>query len=127
MSKSTSLLFSISKKDFDIQHFCCGGKGGQKQNKTASGTRIVHIASGAVGESREERSQIQNTKIAFRRLTESKRFKTWVKVEAGARLLGFQNIQKKIDDMVKLENIKIEVIEDGEWIKEKQCHAKNKK
>lgn len=111
------LLFTLTKKDFDVQHFCCGGKGGQKQNKTASGTRIVHSASGAVGESREERSQAQNTKIAFKRLVNTSRFKTWLRMEAGAKMLGFQNIEKLIDSMVSESNLKIEIQdEEGNWI-----------
>lgn len=48
------LLFSLTKKDFRIETFRSGGKGGQHQNKTDSGVRIVHLESGAVGESREE-------------------------------------------------------------------------
>ena len=59
------LLFSLTKKDFVVETFRAGGKGGQKQNKTDSGVRIKHPASGAVAESREERSQHQNKKIAF--------------------------------------------------------------
>jgi protein subunit release factor B len=33
-------LFSITKKDFKIQTFRSGGKGGQHQNKTNSGVAI---------------------------------------------------------------------------------------
>ena len=62
------LLFSVTKKDFELQFFRAGGKGGQKQNKTSSACRIVHKASGATGESREQRQQIANKKLAFQRL-----------------------------------------------------------
>ena len=54
------LLFTIRKKDFEIQTFRSGGKGGQHQNKTDSGVRIIHKASGAVGESRNDKSQHRN-------------------------------------------------------------------
>jgi len=76
---SKELLFSITKKDFDVQTFRCGGHGGQKVDKTSSGVRIIHKESGAIGESREERSQTMNKRIAFKRLAESPAFISWHK------------------------------------------------
>lgn len=61
-------LFSLTPKDFEGQTSRAASKGGQHQNKTDSAVRIVHRASGARAESREERSQHQNRRIAFRRL-----------------------------------------------------------
>lgn len=69
------LLLSVTAKDCEWDYFRAGGKGGQKQNKTSSGARCRHRASGAVGESREERSQLQNRKKAFRKMAESEKFK----------------------------------------------------
>ena len=57
-----------------MQHFRSGGKGGQNQNKRDTGTRVIHHPSGARGESREERSQLQNKRAAFKRMVESKAF-----------------------------------------------------
>lgn len=71
-----TLLFSITKKDLEIQTFRAGGKGGQNQNKRDSGVRVIHKASGARGESREHRGQLENKRAAFRRMTETKEFKT---------------------------------------------------
>jgi protein subunit release factor A len=104
------LLFSITKKDFRVDTFRSGGKGGQKQNKTESGVRITHIDSGAVGESREERSQLQNKKNAFRRLIETKRFKAWHKLKTSEVLLNLQSIDKVVDKMMDEKNIKIEYL-----------------
>ena len=104
------LLFSITRKDFRVDTFRSGGKGGQHQNKTESGVRITHIDSGAVGESREERSQLQNKKNAFRRCIESKRFKTWHKIRTSEALLNLQSIDKAVDEMMKESNIKIEYL-----------------
>ena len=72
------LLFTLSKEkgDFVVETFRCGGKGGQNVNKVETGVRIKHPASGAVGESREERTQGQNKKIAFDKLIKSKKFQT---------------------------------------------------
>lgn len=72
------LLFSVKKEDLLIQNFCSGGPGGQHQNKTASGARVIHKESGAVGESREERCQQRNIKTAFKRMTETFEFKSWI-------------------------------------------------
>ena len=104
------LLFSITKKDFRVDTFRSGGKGGQKQNKTDSGVRITHLDSGAVGESREERSQLQNKKNAFRRLIETKRFKIWHKLKTAEILLNLQNIDKAVDKMMDEKYIKIEYL-----------------
>lgn len=102
------LLFSITKKDFKFETFRSGGKGGQHQNTTDSGVRIKHIESGAVGESRSERSQHQNKKLAFQHLIQSKRFKTWHKFKTALALQGVRNAEKMVDKQMSEENLKIE-------------------
>ena len=112
---SKQLLFSLTKKDFKVDTFRSGGKGGQHQNTTDSGVRITHIESGAVGESREERSQPQNKKKAFERLVKSDTFQKWHKIKA-AQIMGImktpEQIEKEIDEMIERDlkngNIKIE-------------------
>ena len=111
------LLFSLTKKDFVVHTFRSGGKGGQHQNKRESGVRIVHTASGAVGESREERSQHANKKIAFTRLSESPTFKAWHKLMC-AQLITKKTIDELVDEMMQPENLKIETKdESGRWVK----------
>jgi protein subunit release factor B len=68
-------VLSVTIHDCEVQHFRSGGKGGQNQNKRDTGTRVIHHPSGARGESREERSQLQNKRAAFLRMVESKQFK----------------------------------------------------
>jgi hypothetical protein len=113
------LLFSITKNDFEIQTFRSGGKGGQNQNKVESGVRIIHKESGSRGESRTERSQSQNKKIAFKRLIESKEFKSWFKFKTALILKNVKDIEKYLDNSLKEENLKVEIREDGKWVKEK--------
>lgn len=72
------LAFSVGIDDCRTDTFRSGGKGGQNQNVRDTGVRIVHVPSGAVGESREERSQLQNKRTAFRRMAEHPKFKLWV-------------------------------------------------
>lgn len=62
------LMFSVTIKDCEVQTFRSGGKGGQNQNKRDTGVRIIHHPSGARGEARDERSQLQNKRLAFTRM-----------------------------------------------------------
>lgn len=95
------LLFSVTRDDFDIQTFASGGPGGQHQNKTQSGVRIIHRDSGAVGESREERSQHMNKATAFRRLVETPRFKSWHKLETARRLGQVPDIDAMVEGYMR--------------------------
>ncbi len=55
-------------KECEIQTFRSGGKGGQHQNTTDSGVRLIHRPTGVRSESRTERSQLQNRRRALARL-----------------------------------------------------------
>ena len=111
------LLFSITKKDFEIQTFCSGGKGGQHQNKTESGVRLIHRVSGAVGECRNFRSQYQNKKEALYRLVDSEKFKKWHKTEVSRKQGLLVDLETWVEKQLKPENIKIEVKdENGKWV-----------
>ena len=100
-------ILSITKKDFVIQTFKSGGKGGQHQNKTDSGVRIIHSASGAVGESRSFKSQYQNKKEALKRLTDSKKFKIWLN-KVVYEITSGKTIEQRVDEAMELNNLKIE-------------------
>lgn len=69
-------ILSVTIHDCEVQTFRSGGKGGQNQNKRDTGVRVIHHPSRARGESREERSQLQNKKAAFRRMVGTKEFRT---------------------------------------------------
>lgn len=81
-----TLLFSLTKKDFQVDTFRCGGNGGQNVNKVESGVRITHLDSGVVSECREERSQFQNKTKALKKLSENKKFLDWCKLAASRSL-----------------------------------------
>lgn len=102
-------LFSIPRKDLDLEFFRAGGKGGQKQNKTSSACRITHIPSGAVGESRDERQQTANRKLALERLTNSPIFVAWVRVQSAMITQGYRDLNAKIDELMAEPNLKTEL------------------
>jgi len=115
-SKIKFHLFSITKKDFTVQTFCSGGPGGQHQNKVASGVRIIHNESRAVGESRSQRSQHQNRKLALQRLVGSSKFKLWLNRKA-AEVIENKTLEQKIDEAIAPENLKIEIKNDSnQWV-----------
>ncbi len=51
-----------------VETFQAGGKGGQHQNRTESGVRLVHLPTGVSVTAREERSQFRNKATALARL-----------------------------------------------------------
>jgi peptide chain release factor 2 len=53
-----------------VETFRSGGPGGQHQNTTESGVRLVHLPSGVRAEARDERSQHRNRALALERLRE---------------------------------------------------------
>jgi len=110
----SELLFSVTEKDLTIQTFHAGGPGGQNQNKTSSGVRIIHRESGAVGEARDTRSQLENKRAALKRMTETTKFKMWVNMVC-AEISSGKTIDQRVDEMMKGENIKEEINVDGKW------------
>lgn len=104
------LAFSVTKDDCEWQYFRAGGKGGQHQNKTSSGVRVIHHPSGARGESREERSQLQNRKKAWKRMVDDPKFRLWI----NRQLYSDIEIERKVEEDMK--NIKVEIRKDGRWI-----------
>ncbi|MGY8779321.1 MAG: peptide chain release factor family protein [Longimicrobiales bacterium] len=51
-----------------VDTFRAGGPGGQHQNATESGVRLVHIPTGVRAIARDERSQFRNRSLALKRL-----------------------------------------------------------
>lgn len=111
MKSGKELLFSITRKDLEIDTFRSGGKGGQHQNKVETGVRIRHPDSGAVGEARDGKSQHLNKKAAFERLVANKKFKIWVKRRAAEEMGNLptnEDLEPWMQEQLKPENLRIE-------------------
>lgn len=118
------LLFSVTKKDLEIQTFCSGGSGGQHQNKVETGVRIIHKESGAVGEARDSRSQHANKKAAFLRMVNSPKFKLWQKQKA-REIIENKTLEEKINEMMNEKNILLEVKDEKDrWVKTDKLEIK---
>jgi peptide chain release factor 1 len=61
---------SVSRKDLKITRTKSRGPGGQHVNKSNSAIHMTHLPTGISAQSQDSRSQVQNLKIAFRRLAE---------------------------------------------------------
>ena len=117
MKKNKELLFSVTKKDLVLEYFSGTGAGGQYRNRHKNSCRCKHPPSGAVGVCQDQRSKIQNTKIAFRRMVDSEKFQVWLKIEVSRATGELQRIKEKVNK--EIDNVKVEIKnEDGFWIKE---------
>ncbi len=107
------LLFSVTAKDCDWSYTRGTGNGGQKKNKTNSAVHCTHRESGAHGYAEDTRIQSKNRSLAFERMSKTKEFQEWHKLETMRR----NGMQAVIEDNVEREmkRIRVEVKEDGLW------------
>lgn len=108
-------ILHITAKDFDITHIKGSGPGGQHRNKTSTGVRMRHKASGAVAEATDDRSQHVNKVNAFKRCTATPEFQRWFKI-AVAEANGQPSIAQRVDEAMAESNIETQVLIDGKWV-----------
>lgn len=101
------LLFSVTKKDFEIDYFSGTGAGGQYRNKHQNCVRIRHPESGAMATGQSNRERRSNIREAMLSLTESPKFKLWINRKALEVIEG-KKIEERVEEMIKPENLKIE-------------------
>lgn len=102
--------FSVTAADCSWQYFRVGGNGGQHRDKTSSGCRVTHPPSGAIGESREHRSQLQNRHAAFTRMAEHWKFKVWI-----SQQLKQETPEQWVEKQMVEGNLRVEVRDSGRW------------
>lgn len=105
------LLFSITKKDFEITHFSGKGAGGQHRNRHMNCIRLKHKDSGAMVTGQSYKEVRQNIKEA---LNKHPKFKLWHTAKVNEVLTG-KTIEQKVEESMKPENLKIEYRIEGKW------------
>jgi peptide chain release factor 1 len=113
MKMAKDLLFSITKKDFQISYFNGIGKGGQGRNKLQNCVRLKHIASGVMTTGQNQKSQKQNLKDAFNRMVKHPKFKLWLKKEISKATMDYAEIERNVEKAMMPENLKIEYLNEG--------------
>lgn len=108
------LLFSVTASDCEWSYTRGTGKGGQKKNKTNSAVHCMHRPSGAHGYSEASRSQADNRRDAFVKMTTTKEFSTWHRIECLKRSGQMQLIDNEVARQMK--KIKVECKKDGKWV-----------
>jgi protein subunit release factor B len=104
------LLFSVTLDDCTVQTFRAGGNGGQNQNKRDTGVRVIHNESGARAEAREERSQLQNKRAAFIRMSKTGTFKMWLNHK-----LADKPAEQRVAEDMDPKNLLVEVRGPSGW------------
>lgn len=108
-------LFSVTIHDCKVETKRGHGKGGQNRNTRDTAVRIVHEPSGAVGESQEERSQLQNKRVAFARMAKTVEMRKWLAREFMIRS-GMPSPEEQVEKAMRPENIRTEVKDGkGRW------------
>lgn len=108
------LLFSITKKDFEVTWFSGTGAGGQYRNKHQNCCRIKHIETGIIGTGQSNRDRVSNQKEAFNSLYNNPQFQVWLNKKISECFINKEEIERKVDEAMK--DIKVEVYENGEWV-----------
>jgi protein subunit release factor A len=111
---SKELLFSVTKKDLKIDYFSGTGSGGQHRNKHQNCVRMYHKDSGARSTGQSSRERKSNLKEAFKRLTESSKFKIWLN-ERVYEEVNQTNIEKEVKKSMSSEKLLIECKEENKW------------
>lgn len=111
-------LFSITKKDFEINYFSGKGAGGQHRNKHQNCVRLKHKNSNVISTGQSHKERKSNLKEAFNNLFNNPKFQLWFKRKS-FEVIENKTIEKKVEEAMCEENIKIEIKENGKWKDEK--------
>lgn len=115
MPKDRELLFSVTRKDLEIESYRGSGNGGQNRNVRDTACRIRHRDSGVVAQAEEHRTFDANRKTAFLRLTKHPKFRVWL-AEMTQIAQGFPSIEERVAAAMDEKHLKVEVQNKGKWV-----------
>jgi len=113
MNKKKEPLFSVTARDCEWSYTRGTGAGGQKRNKTSSAVHCTHRSSGAHGYSEASRSQLDNRRDAFKKMSETKEFQKWAHIEFMKRSGELDQIEFQVEQ--ELRRVRTEIKIDGVW------------
>lgn len=109
------LLFSVTKKDFDINYFSGTGAGGQHRNKHQNCVRLKHLESGIITTGQNHRDRKANLKDAFNSMVNNTQFKIWLNRKIYEQTEKYEkdlkNLEKRVDEAMEEKNLRIEYAE----------------
>lgn len=108
------LLFSVGKKNLDIEFFSGTGAGGQYRNKHQNCVRIKHKESGAMSTGQSNRERPANIKEAFSSLVKNPLFVVWHNKKIQEILSG-KTLEEKVKESMKPQNLRVEGKVEGKW------------
>jgi protein subunit release factor A len=110
------LLFSVTKKDLEINYFSGTGGGGQHRNKHQNCVRLKHAESGVMVTGQSEKSRQANLREALNNLVAHPKFRMWQAGKA-IEIVDGKNLEQRVEQMMTPEKMKIECRdEDGKWV-----------
>lgn len=107
-------LFSINKKDLNIDFFSGTGGGGQFRNRHKNCIRIRHKDSGVIVTGQSHRERKSNMREALNNLANNSNFKVWLNRKAYEIMEG-KKIEEKVEEQMIPENLKIEFKRENGW------------
>lgn len=111
MTEKKDLLVRVDGRDTKQckwTYYRASGPGGQHRNKTESGARVKHLASGVVAQASEHKSREQNKRAAWRRLFEDKKFRAWLHLESARASGRFAKDERDLKEAMRPHNLKVE-------------------
>jgi protein subunit release factor B len=123
MENKKQILFSVTANDCRWSYTRGTGAGGQKRNKTSSAVHCTHEPSGAHGYSESSRSQLDNRRDAFVKMTSTPEFQKWHRMEVMRRSGEMATIDAAVER--DLRRVRLEIRENGVWIEVDESQLKS--